>query len=106
MNHNPKIKVLILKCIKILIILTQIKIYFSIIFTDPIEKVTLFSSNLQKTIAYWKNILELKIFNQTEKSVLLGYDEDQAKIEFIDIGNLCINNIMILLYILIDNYII
>lgn len=53
---------------------------------DPIEKVTLFSSNLQKTIAYWKNILELKIFNQTEKSVLLGYDEDQAKIEFIDIG--------------------
>lgn len=62
----------------------------------------MFSSNLQKTIAYWKNILELKIFNQTEKSVLLGYDEDQAKIEFIDIGNLYINN-MILLYILISS---
>lgn len=61
------------------------------------------SSNLQKTIAYWKNILELKIFNQTEKSVLLGYDENQTKIEFIDIGNLCINNIMILLYILISS---
>lgn len=61
------------------------------------------SSNFQKTIAYWKNILELKIFNQTEKSVLLGYDENQTKIEFIDIGNLCINNIMILLYILISS---
>lgn len=54
--------------------------------SDPVEKVTLSSSNLQKTIAYWKDILELKIFKQTDKSVLLGYSEDQAKVEFEDIG--------------------
>ncbi|XP_029052121.1 glyoxalase domain-containing protein 4 [Osmia bicornis bicornis] len=53
---------------------------------DPVEKVTLSSSNLQKTIAYWKDILELNIFKQTDKSVLLGYSEDQTKVEFEDIG--------------------
>lgn len=53
---------------------------------DPVEKLTLSSSNLEKTIAYWKDILDLKVFDQTENSVLLGYSEDQAKIEFKDIG--------------------
>ncbi|XP_076281544.1 glyoxalase domain-containing protein 4 [Lasioglossum baleicum] len=53
---------------------------------DPVEKVTLSSSNLQKTTTYWKDILELKVFNQAEKSVLLGYGDDQAKLEFQDIG--------------------
>lgn len=53
---------------------------------DPVEKVTLSSSNLQSTIAYWKNILKLKVFNQTDNSVLLGYTDDQAKLEFRDIG--------------------
>lgn len=45
------------------------------------------SSNLETTTAYWKDILDLKVFDQTENSVLLGYSEDQAKIEFKDIGN-------------------
>lgn len=53
---------------------------------DPVEKVTLSSSNLQRSIAYWKDILDLKVFEQTEKSVLLGYDNNQAKLEFEDIG--------------------
>lgn len=56
--------------------------------TDPVEKVTLSSSNLQKTTEYWKDILKLKVFNQTDKSVLLGYSDDQAKLEFEDIGKL------------------
>lgn len=50
------------------------------------EKVTLSSSNLERTIAYWKDILGLKIFDQKDKSVLMGYSEDQAKLEFEDIG--------------------
>ncbi|XP_031835812.1 glyoxalase domain-containing protein 4 [Nomia melanderi] len=53
---------------------------------DPVEKVTLSSSDLQKTIEYWKDILKLKVFNQTDKTVLLGYSDDQAKLEFEDIG--------------------
>lgn len=50
------------------------------------EKITLSSSNLQRTIAYWKDILDLTVLNRTDKTVLLGYSEDQAKIEFQDIG--------------------
>ncbi|XP_017891995.1 glyoxalase domain-containing protein 4 isoform X2 [Ceratina calcarata] len=53
---------------------------------DPVEKVSLSSSNLEKTIVYWKDILGLKIFDQTEKTVLMGYSADQAKVEFISIG--------------------
>lgn len=53
---------------------------------DPVEKVTLSSSNLERTIAYWKDILGLKIFDQKDKSVLMGYSEDQTKLEFEDIG--------------------
>ncbi|XP_066602947.1 glyoxalase domain-containing protein 4 [Prorops nasuta] len=52
---------------------------------DPVEKVTLSSSNLQRTINYWKDILGLKVFEETSKSVLLGYSEDQAKLEFKEI---------------------
>lgn len=54
--------------------------------SDPVEKVTLSSSNLERTIAYWKDILGLKIFDRKDKSVLMGYSEDQAKLEFEDIG--------------------
>lgn len=54
--------------------------------SDLVEKVTLSSSNLERTIAYWKDILGLKIFDRKDKSVLLGYSEDQTKLEFEDIG--------------------
>ncbi|CAK9832255.1 Glyoxalase domain-containing protein 4 [Anthophora retusa] len=53
---------------------------------DPVEKVTLSSSNLQNTIAYWKDILGLQVFEQSDKKVLLGYGKDQAKVEFEDIS--------------------
>lgn len=52
------------------------------------QKITLSSSNLKHTIAYWKDILGLKIFEQKDKTVLMGYSENQAKVEFEDIGNL------------------
>lgn len=53
---------------------------------DPVEKVTLSSSNLERTIAYWKDILGLQIFDRNDKSVLMGYSNDQTKLEFEDIG--------------------
>ena len=53
---------------------------------DPVEKVTLSSSNLERTTAYWRDILQLQVFNQTDRSVLLGYSKDQAILEFEDIG--------------------
>lgn len=55
-------------------------------FSDPIVKVQLASSNLQKSLKYWNGILNLKIFKQSDKSALLGYDENEAKLELVDIG--------------------
>ncbi|XP_034840686.1 glyoxalase domain-containing protein 4 [Maniola hyperantus] len=53
---------------------------------DPVVKVSLASSNLARSIEYWNGLLTLKIFEKTDKSVLLGFSEDQAKLELVDIG--------------------
>ncbi|CAH2241249.1 glyoxalase domain-containing protein 4 [Pararge aegeria] len=53
---------------------------------DPVVKVSLASSNLARSIAYWNGLLTLKIFEKTDKSVLLGFSDDQAKLELVDIG--------------------
>lgn len=54
--------------------------------TDPVVKVSLASSNLEKSIAYWNGLLSLKIFEKSPKSVILGFGADQAKLELVDIG--------------------
>ncbi|KAH0820107.1 hypothetical protein GEV33_002682 [Tenebrio molitor] len=48
---------------------------------DPVEKVTLSCSNLLKSINYWNGLLELTIFDRTDKTVLLGFKEREAKLE-------------------------
>lgn len=53
---------------------------------DPVVKVSLASSNLEKSIAYWNGLLSLKIFEKTTKTVTLGFGGDQAKLELVDIG--------------------
>ncbi|XP_011306199.1 glyoxalase domain-containing protein 4 [Fopius arisanus] len=53
---------------------------------DPVEKVSLSTSNLEKSISYWRDILNLKVYDQKDKTVLLGFADDQAKLEFKDIG--------------------
>nr|AHK12750.1 cytosolic juvenile hormone-binding protein [Antheraea pernyi] len=53
---------------------------------DPVVKVSLASSNLSRSIAYWNGLLALKIYEQTDKTVLLGFADNQAKLELVDIG--------------------
>nr|CAG4641023.1 EOG090X09EK [Eulimnadia texana] len=53
---------------------------------DPVKKVILASSSLEKSIDYWNGILGLKIYSQTDNSVVLGYGDEQAKLELKDIG--------------------
>ncbi|XP_033228688.1 glyoxalase domain-containing protein 4 [Belonocnema kinseyi] len=53
---------------------------------DPVEKVTLASSNLERSISYWQGILNLNVFEQKDKSVLLGFSKEQTKLELDDIG--------------------
>lgn len=53
---------------------------------DPVEKVTVACSNLANSIKYWNGVLGLPIFNQTNDSVLVGFNKDEAKLELKDIG--------------------
>lgn len=53
---------------------------------DPVEKVTVACSNLANSIKYWNGVLGLTIFGQTNNSVLVGFNKDEAKLEFKDIG--------------------
>lgn len=53
---------------------------------DPVKKVTLASSNLQQSVKFWSELCGMKIFSQEEKKALLGYSEDQCKLELCDVG--------------------
>ncbi|KAF7989990.1 hypothetical protein HCN44_008664 [Aphidius gifuensis] len=53
---------------------------------DPVEKVTLSSSNLDKSIAYWKDLLAMKVYDQNDSKVVLGYGDNQTKLELKLIG--------------------
>lgn len=53
---------------------------------DPVKKVTLSSSNLSKSVDYWSRLCGMKVYNQQDKSALLGYADDQCKLELVDIG--------------------
>lgn len=48
--------------------------------TDPVLKVTLAVSDLQKSLNYWSNLLGMKIYEEDEKKqrALLGYADNQV----------------------------
>ncbi|XP_043574145.1 glyoxalase domain-containing protein 4 [Chiloscyllium plagiosum] len=56
---------------------------------DPVLKVTLAVSDLQRSIDYWSNLLGMKVYEKDDakKQVLLGYADDQCKLELQDIGS-------------------
>ncbi|NP_001085671.1 glyoxalase domain containing 4 L homeolog [Xenopus laevis] len=56
--------------------------------TDPVQKVALAVSDLQKSLHYWSNLLGMKIYSkdETKKKALLGYADNQCKLELQDIG--------------------
>ncbi|KAK4029144.1 glyoxalase domain-containing protein 4 [Daphnia magna] len=53
---------------------------------DPVQKVTLASSDKDHSLKYWSELLGLKVYNQNEKQTLLGYADDQAKLALQFIG--------------------
>ncbi|XP_076833590.1 glyoxalase domain-containing protein 4 [Brachyhypopomus gauderio] len=56
--------------------------------SDPVQKVSLAVSDLQRSLHYWSTLLGMKVMETSEerKSVLLGFSENQCKIELQDIG--------------------
>lgn len=57
-----------------------------LLLSDPVQKLTLSSSNLKRTLDYWNGILGMKICEQKNGLALLGYGDTQTKLEFKDIG--------------------
>ncbi|MEE6469484.1 hypothetical protein FKM82_008648 [Ascaphus truei] len=57
--------------------------------TDPVQKVTLAVSDLQKSIAYWSGLLGMKMYNkdETKKKALLGYADNQDGHEICFVGD-------------------
>jgi len=53
---------------------------------DPVVSVSLASSNLKKTIDYWSNVANMKVYQQSDTTVTLGYDDSQASLIFTHIG--------------------
>lgn len=52
---------------------------------DPVEKVTLACSNLKASLEFWNKLLEMNVYEQGESTALLGYSENQCKLELRDI---------------------
>lgn len=52
---------------------------------DPVKKVSLSVSNLKRSLDYWNNKCGMKIYEQTPKSALLGYSDDQCHLELVEI---------------------
>jgi len=52
---------------------------------DPVQKVTIASSNLEKSLKYWNELLSMKLIAKKESTALLSYGENQAKLELNDI---------------------
>ncbi|MBZ3890780.1 Glyoxalase domain-containing protein 4 [Sciurus carolinensis] len=55
----------------------------SLLQSDPVLKVTLAVSDLQKSLNYWSNLLGMKIYEQDKEKqrALLGYADNQCKLE-------------------------
>ncbi|XP_071110738.1 glyoxalase domain-containing protein 4-like [Haliotis cracherodii] len=54
---------------------------------DPVTKVTLASSCLQKSVDFWSKLAGMKVHSQTEKTAVLGFGDNQCKLELVDIGS-------------------
>ncbi|KAF5276545.1 hypothetical protein FQR65_LT03975 [Abscondita terminalis] len=48
---------------------------------DPVEKVTLACSSILNSLNYWNGILGLKIFDESSKKAVVGFNDNQAKLE-------------------------
>ncbi|XP_059685267.1 glyoxalase domain-containing protein 4 isoform X2 [Gavia stellata] len=55
---------------------------------DPVLKVTLGVSDLQKSVNYWSDLLGMKIYEKDEEKqrALLGYADNQCKLELKTVG--------------------
>ncbi|XP_029467954.1 glyoxalase domain-containing protein 4 isoform X1 [Rhinatrema bivittatum] len=55
---------------------------------DPVQKVMLGVSDLEKSLNYWSNLIGMKVYSKDEekKKAVLGFADNQCKLELQDIG--------------------
>ncbi|XP_021346301.1 glyoxalase domain-containing protein 4-like isoform X1 [Mizuhopecten yessoensis] len=53
---------------------------------DPVQSVCLGCSDLSKSVDFWSRLCGMKIYRQEDKSALLGFGDNQCKLELQDIG--------------------
>ena len=58
------------------------------IFSDPVVKIALASSNVDRSLKFWNELLQMKIYEKKDNMALLGFADNQAKLCLIDIGGL------------------
>ena len=51
---------------------------YALCYTDPVYKITLSVSNLQKSLEYWNKLLGINILQQSDASAELGYSDNQV----------------------------
>lgn len=56
--------------------------------TDPVQKVILGVSDLEKSVNYWSNLIGMKIYNKDKEKqrAVLGFADNQCKLELQNIG--------------------
>jgi catechol 2,3-dioxygenase-like lactoylglutathione lyase family enzyme len=50
---------------------------------EKLSKVSLASSNLERSVAFWSNFLGMEVLEKTEARVVLSYGPDQASLELV-----------------------
>ncbi|XP_028396687.1 glyoxalase domain-containing protein 4-like isoform X2 [Dendronephthya gigantea] len=53
---------------------------------DPVDKISLGVSNLETSMKYWHELLGMKLYKQQSDRVLLGYGDDQCKLELVSLA--------------------
>ena len=58
-------------------------IFIVYVHTDPVYKITLSVSNLQKSLEYWSKLLGMNILQQSDVSAELAYSDNQVSMKWI-----------------------
>jgi len=51
---------------------------------DPVTAVCLAVSNLKKSVEYWQGLLGMELYEQNEKSALLGFSKEQCSLRLVE----------------------
>lgn len=59
---------------------------------DPVDKISLGVSDLEKSMKYWHELLGMKLYKQQSDRVLLGYGDDQCKLELLSLAGQAVDH--------------